>query len=336
MLLTAQPVPVAPPLPRSARSLTFGPIQAEIEAADHIFDQAIARHANHLAPLTTQVQSYRGKRLRPAILFLTARAMGPVTPAHRTLAAVVEMIHTATLVHDDVLDEASTRRGGATINATSGNKVSILLGDMLFSQAYFLAATVDRRACELIGDATNRVCAGELMQIYHRGNFALTESEYTQIIEGKTAALTEISSRLGAIFAGGNETQVESLAAYGRYLGLAFQVADDLLDLVGDETTAGKTLGTDLDEQKMTLPMIHALRNLPSSEADQLQQVIRQGSAARSKVSEILHRAGAVEYARERAADYVRLARNSLSVLPRNDYRTILEQLADWAIRRDK
>jgi octaprenyl-diphosphate synthase len=141
---------------------------------------------------------------------------------------------------------------------------------------------------------------------------------------------------LGALYAGANDTQVESLAAYGRYLGLAFQVADDLLDLVGDEATAGKTLGTDLDEQKMTLPMIHALRHLPPGEAEQLQQMICQGSSARAKVAEVLHRAGSVEYARERAADYVRLARNSLAPLPRNEYRGILEHLTDWSIRREK
>src|SRR5262249_25288331 len=206
------------------------------------------------------LQHYRGKRLRPALLLLTARACGRVTPAHHTLAAVAEMIHTATLVHDDVLDDAALRRHVQTVNAGWGNQTSILLGDYLFTHAFHLSSTIgDARACELIGEATNRVCEGELHQVCERGNLDLTEAEYLDIIDGKTAELTSCCCRLGALYSGATTGVVEQLSRYGRWLGVAFQIADDLLDLVGEERTTGKSLGTDLDQQKLTLPLIYLL-----------------------------------------------------------------------------
>jgi octaprenyl-diphosphate synthase len=226
--------------------LAFAPVAADIEDADRIFDRTLAPYRSPFGSLIEHLRHYRGKRLRPALLLLTAKACGKVTDAHHTLAAAVEMIHTATLVHDDVLDEAELRRHLPTVNAGWGNKVSILLGDMLFTHAFHLTSTVDRRACELIGAATNRVCAGELRQVTERGNLELTEADYFAIIDGKTAALTECCGRLGALYAGAAEEIAMRLANYGRNLGLAFQIADDLLDLVGREDTAGKTLGTDL------------------------------------------------------------------------------------------
>ena len=163
---------------------------------------------------------------------------------------VVEMIHTATLVHDDVLDEAELRRHVPTVNAGWGNKVSILLGDMLFTHAFHLTSTVDGRACQIIGEATNRVCAGELRQVSERGNLNLTETDYFAIVEGKTAALTECCGRLGALYSGASDEIANKLASFGRNLGLAFQIADDLLDLTGNEDTVGKTLGTDLEQRQ--------------------------------------------------------------------------------------
>src|SRR4051794_17090146 len=235
---------------RPAGSL-FGPVAADIEAAEQVFLATLAPYRSPLAPLVQHLRHYRGKRLRPALLLLAAKACGKICTAHHTLAAAVEMIHTATLVHDDVLDEADVRRHVPTVNARWGNTVSILLGDMLFTHAFHLTSTVDGRACGIIGEATNRVCAGELRQACERGNLSLTESDYFAIIGGKTAALTECCGRLGALYAGAPDVVAERLARYGRDLGLAFQIADDLLDLVGDEAAAGKTLGTDLAQQKL-------------------------------------------------------------------------------------
>ena len=318
-------------------SLSFGPVVADIELAERVFTTALAPYRTPLAPLMQHLRHYRGKRLRPALLLLTAKAAGGITSAHHTLAAAVEMIHTATLVHDDVLDEAETRRHVRTVNAEWGNKVSILLGDMLFSQAFTITSTVDVRACKLIGEATNRVCAGELRQICERGNLHLSEADYFAIIDGKTAALTEVCGRLGALYAGASETVAEHLATFGRNLGLAFQVADDLLDLTGDEQKAGKTLGTDLEQQKLTLPLIHALNELPEPDADDLRDVLRSTDPdKRATVAAVLSDTGSVVYARRRAEEFARTARAALDCLPRSECRSILEHLTDWSIRREK
>ena len=182
--------------------------------------------------------------MRPALLLLTARACGQVNGSHHLLAAVVEMIHTATLVHDDVLDDAAIRRHAPTINASWGNQSSILLGDYLFTHAFHLTSTLGQaRACQIIGEATNRLCAGELHQVCQRGNLDLSEEDYFDIIDGKTAELTSCCCRLGALYSGTSEETVERLARYGRYLGLAFQIADDLLDLVGEERSVGQVAG---------------------------------------------------------------------------------------------
>ncbi|HEY1379286.1 MAG TPA: polyprenyl synthetase family protein, partial [Gemmataceae bacterium] len=248
--------PVLTP-PTRPSALLYAPIARDLDAVERVFADTIASPRPTLARMLEHLTHYRGKRLRPALLLLTARACGRVTAAHHVLGAVVEMVHTATLVHDDVLDEAGLRRHVPTVNAGWGNKASILLGDYLFTHAFHLTSTIgDARACELIGEATNRVCEGELHQTLQRGNLDLTEGEYFEIIDGKTAALTACCCRLGALYAGADADAVERLANYGRLLGLAFQVADDLLDLLGREDTAGKTLGTDLQQQKLTLPLI--------------------------------------------------------------------------------
>jgi octaprenyl-diphosphate synthase len=305
------------------------PVAADLDQADRILADALAGYRTRFGPLVDHLKHYRGKRLRPTLLLLSARASGRVTSAHHTLAACVEMIHTATLVHDDVLDGATTRRHVPTVNANWGNEVSILLGDMLFSHAFRLAATVDVRACQVIGDATNRVCAGELKQVTDRGNLHLTEAEYFAQIDGKTAALTECCGRLGAEYAGGNG---ERISQYGRNLGLAFQVADDLLDLTGDESTAGKTLGTDLDQRKLTLPLIHCLANLPT--ADEFRDRLRTGDLDRAYVIDRLRETDSLGYAKRRADGFARAAREQLAGLPHSDARTVLEQMAEWSTRR--
>jgi octaprenyl-diphosphate synthase len=246
-------------------------------------------------------------------------------------------VHTATLVHDDVLDEAALRRHVPTVNAGWGNKASILLGDYLFTHAFHLTSTIgEARACELIGEATNRVCEGELHQTLQRGNLDLTEAEYFEIIDGKTAALTACCCRLGALYAGAEPDVVERLANYGRLLGMAFQVADDLLDLLGREATAGKTLGTDLDQQKLTLPLIHMLATLPGDDAAALRKVLGNGRPKRAAVADGLARTGAVDYARERAITLATEAAAELECLPPSNCRDLLRLLTEWAVKREK
>jgi octaprenyl-diphosphate synthase len=324
-------------VPKVAGRSAFAPIAADIAEADRLFAESLAGYRSPVAPLIQHLRHYRGKRLRPALLLLTAKACGGVNPHHHILAAAVEMIHTATLVHDDVLDEATTRRHIPTFNAEWGNKVSILLGDMLFTQAFHITSRVDRRACELIGGATNRVCGGELKQVCNRGNWHLSEADYFDILDGKTAALTAVCGRLGAVYAGVSEDVADKMETYGRCVGLAFQIADDLLDLTGDETKAGKTLGTDLEEGKLTLPLIHALNTLPSTAADELRDLIRSDRPdKRRKVAEVLTRTGSLAYAKRTAEEFGRQARAALADLPPSECKHILEQLTDWSVKRER
>ena len=317
--------------------LAFAPIAADIAEAERIFDRTLAPHRGPFGPLIEHLRHYRGKRLRPALLLLTAKAVGKVTPAHHTLAAAMEMIHTATLVHDDVLDEAALRRHAATFNAGWGNKASILLGDMLFTHAFHLTSTVDGQACRITGEATNRVCAGELRQVTERGNLELAEVDYFAIIDGKTAALTECCGRLGALYAGSSEEVAAKLAGYGHSLGLAFQIADDVPDLVGTEEAVGKTLGTDLAQQKLTLPVIHTLHRLPAAEAAKFRDAIRAGGDGLGlRVLAALEKTQSVAYAKRRAEEFAKLAKQELECLPRSECRTILETVAEWSVRREK
>lgn len=310
----------------------LGPDLAETE---RILNRKLHSARPHVARLVSHLQHYRGKRLRPALLLLAGRACGRVTPAHHVLAAVVEMIHTATLVHDDVLDGATLRRHVITINAGWGNPSSVLLGDMLFSQAFHLTSTVDARACALIGEATNRVCEGELHQVSQSGNLDLTEAEYLDIIDGKTAELTSCCCRLGALYAGADSSVIQGLAEYGRALGLAFQIADDLLDLTGVEDSTGKTLGTDVGQQKLTLPLIHALAELPAADADRLRRLIADSPESMDELRSLLRKRESLAYARRRAEEFAQTARRALEVLPPSDYRDALADLTEWTIRRD-
>jgi octaprenyl-diphosphate synthase len=208
---------------------------------------------------------------------------------------------------------------------------------MLFTHAFHLTSTVDGRACEIIGEATNRVCAGELRQVSERGNLELSEATYFAIIGGKTAALTECCGRLGALYAGASKETAERLANFGRCLGLAFQIADDLLDLVGDENTAGKTLGTDLEQQKLTLPVIHCLHRLPAGESDRIRSAIRDREVdAAARVLRAMERTESFDHARQRADELARAARQELECLPRSEFRTILDSLGEWSVRREK
>jgi octaprenyl-diphosphate synthase len=314
----------------------FAPIARDLEEVERILFQTLDSPRPHVKQLVSHLGHYRGKRLRPALLLLTARACGRLTAAHHTLAAVVEMIHTATLVHDDVLDSAAVRRHVATVNAGWGNQTSILLGDYLFTHAFHLSSTIgDVRACQIIGAATNRVCEGELHQVCERGNLALDEGEYFDIIDAKTAELTACCCRLGALFSGMAAEVVEGLARYGRALGLAFQIADDLLDLLGEESTTGKSLGTDLEQQKMTLPLIRLLAEAPREQAVRFRQLLRTpGNHKREMFRPYLQDSGALAYAQHRAEEFASQARAEVDCLPPSECRSLLSMLTDRVVHR--
>ncbi len=276
-----------------------------------------------------------GKRMRPALLLLSGRAVGELNKDHITLAAVVEMIHTATLVHDDVLDQASVRRRLATVNARWDNESSILLGDFLFSHAFYLAATLESTwACQRIGRATNIVVEGELRQKGSRGNYDLTEQEYLSILDGKTAELCACSCQLGAIAAGADPQLASRLERFGRDLGIAFQIADDLLDMEGAEKTVGKSLGTDFEQRLPTLPLIHALQHLPSKKRSRWVERLSDPSMDPAELAPLLAGSESIAYARERAVWFASEARRQLDGLPERAAVEALRVMTDFAVAR--
>lgn len=301
-------------------------LQQELRSSDPFIDQ-LAQHSFRIG----------GKRLRPALLLLSARAVGEITAEHHTLGAVVEMVHTATLVHDDVLDEAEVRRHVDTVNARWDNQTSVLLGDYLFTHAFYLASTLESTyGCRAIGEATNTVCEGELRQTASCGNFWLGLDEYLGIIEAKTAELCACCCRLGAHYAGGDHATVERLTSFGRKLGMAFQIIDDLLDLEGEEQTTGKSLGADLAHQKMTLPLILLRDQLGPDEAARLQALCEEADAGhRAVLLQWLDESGALARARRTAEDYARQAVEELAGTKDGDACRVLAQLARFVVARN-
>ena len=326
---------LAAPLPFSLETL-YAPIEQELKEAEKLFREQLRNEHSFVDELVSYGCLLGGKRLRPALLLLSGKATGCITREHYLLAAVVEMIHTATLVHDDVLDEADTRRHLATVNARWDNEAAVLLGDYLFTHAFYLTSTTGTAtACRLIGEATNRVCEGEIKQKGSRGNLQIAEAEYFAIIEGKTAALTECSCRLGAIFSGADEATTHKVAEFGRLLGMAFQIVDDLLDVLGEQGVVGKTLGTDLEKQKPTLPLIRTLKLANDAERQEISDILFQPCEDRvARLLPLLERYDALEYSRLYALGLIAQARRHLVDLPNSPARDALLQMAEFVVRR--
>jgi len=314
----------------------YAPIADELEAVEALLRRELSSDDPFVDGLVKHAFRLGGKRLRPALLLLAGKATGTLGHEHIVLAAVVEMIHTATLVHDDVLDEATLRRHRETMNARTDNEASVLVGDFLFTHAFALASSLETTfACQTIGRATNIVCAGELRQIHSRGNFALVENDYLDIIEAKTAELCACCCRLGAHYAGATPAVEDALARFGRNVGIAFQIADDLLDLVGDERQAGKSLGTDLEKQKLTLPLIRFLETSGEAARRELIERLRSGSpGARRVLAETLEHSGALAYARAKARWFAQSAREVLRHLPESAAHDVLAQVTELVVAR--
>jgi octaprenyl-diphosphate synthase len=311
-------------------------VGTSLAAAERIFAEELASSNAYIRDVNAHVGRFRGKRLRPTLVLLSASACGSLRPEHELLAAVVEMIHVATLVHDDVLDEASVRRHVATVNGRWNNETSVLFGDYLFTHAFHLCSRLETTlACRWIGRATNVVCEGELTQIRERGNLDLDEATYLRIVDGKTAELCAVSCRLGAHFAGSDPARVDALEQYGRDLGIAFQIADDLLDVLGTEAETGKSLGSDLQKQKLTLPLIRLLAQSAPDEAARLRELLSQPDAqTASRLQPFFEQSDAIPYARHRAAEFAGRARQALHGLPDTPARRALAELADFAAER--
>ena len=314
----------------------YAPVADELAATEDLLRNELASDDPFVHSLVRHAFRLGGKRLRPALLLLAAKAIGEITHSHIVLAAVMEMIHTATLIHDDVLDEASLRRHSETINARNDNEASVLVGDFLFTHAFALASSLETTfACQTIGRATNTVCWGELRQIGSRGKFELSEADYLSIIEAKTAELCACCCRLGAHYAGATPEQEEALESYGRKLGIAFQITDDLLDLVGDEEAMGKTLGSDLEKQKPTLPMIRLLAQRPAAERRELIALATSNQrTARTELQSRLERSDALSTTRDTAGAYAAAARAQARHLRPGPARDVLVSLTELVVRR--
>lgn len=303
-------------------------------------DRVIADRLTSDVPLVREVAQYiisaGGKRLRPALLLLVGNAIGCRHPHRHTLAAVVEFIHTATLLHDDVVDESTLRRGRPTANHHFGNAASVLVGDFLYSRAFQMMVDVDNmRVMQVLSEATNVIAEGEVLQLMNMHDASIDEVTYLRVIRSKTAKLFEASARLAPILGGASPDLEAACATYGQALGTAFQVIDDVLDYEGDPAELGKNLGDDLREGKVTLPVICALQMGTDAEKALIRQSIETGSTeGLDDIVAIIRRTGALERARQGANAEARRAIDAAGMLPANEHTSALLQLAAGLLER--
>lgn len=327
----------ATPAPKRSNAL-FPSLEKPLADVEAMLQDELQSSIPYVDELLQYVGTLSGKRMRPSLLFLAAEATGSIGNDHVVLASVIEMIHIATLVHDDILDGADTRRHKVSVNQKYGNQSSVLLGDYLFTHSFYLASTLETTfACRRIGQATNRVCAGELNQVGNSGNLALTEDAYYEIIRGKTAELCACATSLGAHYAGADETTSAALKEYGMQLGIAFQIADDLLDLTGDEAETGKSQGTDIEKQKLTLPVIHLLREASKSAHDEAMSILASADGSPESLARLrglLEASGSLDYARNAAVTAAELAASQLDCLPESEAKATLLGLTKFVVAR--
>ncbi|MDP3334135.1 MAG: octaprenyl diphosphate synthase [Methylococcaceae bacterium] len=304
-------------------------------------DQLIINELSSDVVLINQVGHYivgnGGKRLRPMLLLLAAKALGGVTDSHLILAAVIEFIHTATLLHDDVVDESDLRRGKDSANAVWGNAASVLVGDYLYSSAFeMMVRTNNMRVMEILSKTTTAIAEGEVLQLLNCNNPETTETKYLEVIARKTAILFSAATRLSAVISNSPSATEEGLAQYGQHLGIAFQLIDDALDYKATKEELGKNLGDDLAEGKPTLPLIYAIQNSSKSDADLIIDAIKNGNRdAFAEIYSIVQSTKAIDYTEQRAEEEAQKAISALAVLPDSEYKAALIQLAQFSVQRN-
>ena len=308
----------------------------DMAGIDALIRRRLASDVVLINQVAEHIVSAGGKRLRPMLVALAGRACGGHGPEHHQLAAIIEFIHTSTLLHDDVVDESDLRRGRSTANAIWGNAASVLVGDFLYSRSFQLMVELDRmEVMRILADTTNRIAEGEVLQLLHVRNPDVDEAGYLQVIERKTAVLFAAGTRLGALAAGADEALQQRLHDYGLQLGYAFQIADDILDYSADSADLGKNLGDDLSEGKATLPLIHAMAHSPAPVRERLRAIVEAGDAdALDEVMAAIRACGSLDYSRRRAIEYADAADAALDGLPGNDAVAALRGLARYAVER--
>nr|WP_145177636.1 polyprenyl synthetase family protein [Rubripirellula lacrimiformis] len=314
----------------------YGPIQDPLSAVEDRILLELQSPYESVGELLRHGTQLGGKRLRPALVLLVGSSLGTVSDDHVVLGTVIEMVHTATLIHDDVLDEAATRRHVATVNAKWSNHTSILLGDYLFAQSYRLAATLSSTtACRWIGEAARLVCEGEMRQVLGRDSLDLDQDTYFDMIRGKTAELCRVACELGAHHSGANDDQIAAFGRYGNAIGIAFQIADDYLDLWGDDETVGKTLGTDIEQGKVTLPMIRLLATASDQDRQRIESILRGPAADRvAAIRPFLANSDAREYTEATAQQFRSEAIRELGFLEKSPAKASLMAIADFSVDR--
>ena len=324
--------PGSPEALQSIRAL----VQKELQAVD----EAIRRGFHSTVPLVDQVAEHiiggGGKRLRPLLVVLAGRACSRTESACIQAAAFIEFIHTATLLHDDVVDMSARRRGRDTANEIYGNQASVLVGDFVYSRAFqLMAASRTQRVIEIMADATNLIAEGEVLQLMNARNPDTTEARYLEVIHRKTAQLFQAGAEVAAVLSGANTVLQRALSDYGRHLGIAYQLIDDVLDYQSDPATRGKNLGDDLAEGKPTLPLIYALRHCAPDQAQLIREVIKNGG--REGIESVMHTiesSGGLEYTARLAQTEADQALVALAALPVSPYRDALAALVRFAVAR--
>lgn len=313
-----------------------------VEADYQAVNQFVIEQLHSSVPLVENIGHYiveaGGKRLRPILVLLAARSCGIDNKQHIPLAAVIEFIHTATLLHDDVVDMSDLRRGRPTVNAEWNNPSSVLVGDFIYSRAFQILVDIgDMRIMEIIADTTNKIAEGEVLQLIAKNNPDASESGYMQVIRNKTAILFQAAAQCGAILAGADSVTEEALKKFGMHLGIAFQLIDDVLDYAGDTEAMGKNIGDDLAEGKPTLPLIHAMQHANEADRQLITTCIQKqdiSPTALNTVLEIVRNSSALDYTRARAEHEAEQATASLSHLSETPYRQALHSMAEFSIAR--
>ncbi len=309
-----------------------GPVEPFLQAVSRRLADQIQEFDPEIATYAEYALTGHGKQLRPALVALSAGATGKVSDSHVLAAVIIEMVHLATLVHDDVIDEAAIRRGRPTLAASWGNELSVLLGDCLFAHALTLAASFPTpEVCRAVAAATNTVCAGELLQTQRQRNFELSRAEYFKVLQMKTGELFALSCHLGAHLTQAEPAQRAALRQYGLAIGTAYQVYDDCLDLFGSEAAVGKSLGTDVAKGKLTLPMLLLLERTEGCERAKIQALIENWKPnCFPQLMKFLHTHQALEASRLAVQPYLHVARQALNTLPDSESRTALLSLSDY------
>ena len=312
-------------------------INGEMERVERAIEQILSAESDALKQLIEHVSLFGGKRLRPALVAIISKALGGTTEDHIKLGAVIELIHTASLIHDDILDGASMRRRVASVNHLHGNHVPVLLGDLIYARAFGLSLTLSTpRASAVLAHVTQTICSGEIEQIFHRRRFDISEALYFSIIEAKTASLYAASCSLAAEYCGHSASVAEPLGRYGLNLGVAFQIVDDCLDIIGDEAVVGKSLGTDTEWGKMTLPLLHLSSEVNEIERKRLREIFLSTSLEdkNALIASEFDLQPSIDHAFRVADDYISSALGELSIVPDSPCKEALLTVADFVLHR--